>query len=105
MSEPSPHIRVDRQDSVAVITIDRPDKLNALNAAIVEELDGAVRAAAADAAVRGLLITGAGEKAFVAGADIAEMREMNPLQAQALAEMGGNLARSIETSSKVYIAA
>ena len=58
---------------MAVLTINRSDKLNALNRALLEELDVAIDEIASDAGIRALIITGAGSKAFVAGADIAEI--------------------------------
>jgi len=58
------------RDGVAVVTINRPEKLNALNDKVMEELDAAFAALGSDAAVKGVILTGAGEKAFVAGADI-----------------------------------
>ena len=63
------------EDRVATITLNRPDKLNALNLAMVSELGQAVDALAADEEVRGIIFVGAGDKAFVAGADISELVE------------------------------
>lgn len=90
---------------ISTLTINRPDKLNALSHQVLAEIDRAVDQMVAGGETRGLILTGAGGKAFVAGADIAEMRAMTPLVAQALAEKGGNLAEHIEKSAKVYIAA
>src|SRR5690606_18821872 len=64
---------IDTADGVRTIRINRPDKLNALNAATIDALDAAFAGAATDDAVRVVVLTGAGPKAFVAGADIAEM--------------------------------
>ena len=76
-------LRVEREGAVAVLTIDRPEKRNALNATVRAELSAAVEAMAADDAVRVLVITGAGDKAFVAGADIGEFAGRTPLQQRA----------------------
>ena len=62
----------DLTDGIALVTVNRPDKLNALNAAVIAELDEAVTRIETDPAVRGVILTGAGPKAFVAGADIGE---------------------------------
>ena len=67
-------IQYEVQGNVAVLTIDRPKALNALNSAVLEELDAAISAIALDA-VRALVITGSGDKSFVAGADIGEIRQ------------------------------
>lgn len=99
------HIRVEVQDRLAVITVDRPKALNALSSGVLSELTNAVGELELSDEVRVVALTGAGEKAFVAGADIAEMRALDPMGAQALAEMGGNLAQTIEGSAKPYIAA
>jgi enoyl-CoA hydratase len=98
-------ISVAQADHLATITIQREKALNALSSVVISELTNAVAELELSDEVRVVVLTGAGSKAFVAGADIGEMREMGPIQAQALAEMGGNLGRSLETSSKVYIAA
>ena len=74
------NILVDKADDVAVLTVNRPRSLNALSHATLVEIDAAIQEAAADDAVRGVIVTGAGEKAFVAGADISEMGSLSPLQ-------------------------
>ena len=74
-------LKVETKDGVAVVVIDRP-KVNALNSRVMEELDRFFTAAAADSEVRGVVLTGAGEKAFVAGADISELNTLSPLQAR-----------------------
>ncbi|WP_428263858.1 enoyl-CoA hydratase-related protein [Haliangium sp.] len=99
------HIRVDIHDHHAVITIDRTKALNALNSVVLAELSTAVTELELSDDIRVVAVTGAGNKAFVAGADIAEMEDLGPVQAHALAEMGGNLGASIESSAKPYIAA
>jgi enoyl-CoA hydratase len=91
-------------DRIATITVNRPDKLNALNDATIGEIELAFEAAARDAGVGGIVLTGAG-RAFVAGADIAELRAKSPAQARALAQRGQSVFRRIEASRKPVIAA
>jgi enoyl-CoA hydratase len=95
----------DDEPGLAVVTIRRERALNALSAAVVAELSAAVERLEADDDVRVVALTGAGDKAFVAGADIAEMQALGPREAQALAERGGALAAAIEASAKPYVAA
>jgi enoyl-CoA hydratase len=101
------HITVERdgEPGLALITIRREKALNALSSAVVAELSDAVAALEGDDDVRVVALTGAGDKAFVAGADIGEMTSLGPREAQALAARGGALAAAIEGSAKVYIAA
>ena len=101
----SDRILYEVKEGVARLTINRPDKLNALDRQTILDIDRAVAAAREDAEVGVIVVTGAGDKAFVAGADIAEMVEMSPVHAHAFAEMGGAAGSSIETSSKPWIAA
>ncbi|HEY6097961.1 MAG TPA: enoyl-CoA hydratase-related protein, partial [Anaeromyxobacter sp.] len=74
------------RDGVGLLTFNRPKVLNALNAATIEELGDVVALVERDRAVQALVLTGAGEKAFIAGADIAAMSTMTPGQARAFAE-------------------
>lgn len=90
--------------ALATVTIAREAALNALSSKMISELTAACGELEVSADVRAVILTGAG-KAFVAGADIAEMRDLSPRQAQALAEMGGALAAAIEGSEKPWIAA
>jgi enoyl-CoA hydratase len=76
-------LRIDRDGAVAILTIDRPEKRNALNGQVRAELIGALDRLRDDDAVRVLVVTGAGEKAFVAGADIGEFAERTPLDQRA----------------------
>jgi enoyl-CoA hydratase len=96
---------LDAATGILVLTINRPTKLNALNAATISDLGQAIGQARADAAVRGILLTGSGEKAFVAGADIAEMAHLNGPEAQELAARGQAVFRQFETSPKPVVAA
>jgi enoyl-CoA hydratase len=76
-------VRIERDGAVAILTVDRPEKRNALNAAVRRELIAALDELRDDADVRVLVLTGAGEKAFVAGADIGEFAERTPLEQRA----------------------
>ncbi len=89
---------------LAVITLNRPNVLNALNAATLLELAEAVEDLAADASVRVILLTGAGPKAFAAGADIAELAGLDAETGRAYAERGQAIFRRIETLGKPVIA-
>jgi enoyl-CoA hydratase len=89
----------------ATLTIDRAEKLNALNAKTLEELNAALDEVEKDDAVRALVATGAGEKAFVAGADIAELRDNDVTTARAFAERGQKTFARLERFPKPIIAA
>lgn len=91
-------------DRIATLTVNRPDKLNALNGRLIEELAQAVEALRADEAVGGVLVTGA-ERAFVAGADIGELAGLTPATGQALAARGQEVFGRIASSPKPVIAA
>jgi enoyl-CoA hydratase len=93
------------QDGVAVVTVNRPDKLNALNDRTMDELDAAFAALGADDAVRGVILTGAGEKAFVAGADIGELAAQSPVQGQDRSLRGQRVLDRIERLGKPVVAA
>jgi len=93
------------EDGAALLTVRRPEKLNALDAEAMQELDDAFGEAAGDARVRGLILTGAGEKAFVAGADIAELAALTPIEAREMARRGQRVFRRLETMGKPSIAA
>jgi enoyl-CoA hydratase len=99
------HLLLDTDEGVATLTIHRPGALNALDPETLTELDAAVAVLAADPEVRAVVLTGAGEKAFVAGADIAVMQGMDPAGARELARLGHRLCRRIERAPKVFIAA
>ena len=91
-------------DGVRVLTIDRPDKLNALNRQTLEALDAAFAAAGEDPAVRAVVLTGSGGKAFVAGADIAEMNALTAIEGREFSLLGQRLMRRIERLPKPVIA-
>jgi len=89
-------VLVEKEGALATVTLNRPDKLNALNAELLRELDAAFASLAEDASVACAILTGAGEKAFAAGADIAAMVEMTPEQARAFSEFGHRVCSRIE---------
>ncbi|GAB3727408.1 enoyl-CoA hydratase-related protein [Luteimonas pelagia] len=91
-------------DAVRLVTVNRPDKLNALDAATIDALQAAFDAAAAAEGVRCVVLTGAGPKAFVAGADIAQMNTLTPVQGRDFSLRGQRLMRTIETFPKPVVA-
>jgi len=97
-------ITVSVAERIATITVNRPDKLNALNDRVIGELGEAIDAARENADVGGVILTGAG-RAFVAGADIAELETHGAVSAKALAQRGQDVFRRFETSPKPTIAA
>jgi enoyl-CoA hydratase len=98
-------IRVDRAGAVAVLTADRQDALNALDVATLTELRDRLRDVADDDRIRAVILTGAGEKAFVAGADIKYMSGLDVGQAKAWGALGHEAGRLLETMPKPTIAA
>ncbi|HEX2450009.1 MAG TPA: enoyl-CoA hydratase-related protein [Gemmatimonadales bacterium] len=90
---------------IARVTINRPDKLNALNAAVIGELAQAVERIESDPEIRGVVLTGAGAKAFVAGADISELVSQGPLDGKERALAGQRMMRRLERCGKPVIAA
>jgi len=103
---PYQHILFEADESgVALLTVNRPNKLNALSRAVVQELDDAFGRIAGDAGIRGAILTGAGEKAFVAGADINELAVLSPVEAREYAAAGQRTFRKLETLPKPVVAA
>ena len=100
-----PNLLVETREGITFVTVNRPDKLNALNDATVAEIDAAFAAVAADPAVRGVILTGAGEKAFVAGADIAELATQSPVDGKERSIRGQRVLDRIERLGKPVIAA
>ncbi len=92
-------------NGIARVTINRPDKLNALNATVISELGDAVTRIETDAAVRGVILTGAGQKAFVAGADIGELAGQSPIEGKLRSMVGQEVFRRLERCGKPVIAA
>ena len=90
---------------IALVTINRPDKLNALSAAVIAELRDIFEGIGKDPAIRAAILTGAGEKAFVAGADIKELGALSPMEMRASARRGQETFRLLETSAKPNVAA
>ena len=97
-------VRLEQDDGVVTLTVDRPDRLNALNVETLEALDEALDEAA-DGDVGALVLTGAGEDAFVAGADISYMQDLSTPEAQAYAELGHRVTDKIERFPVPVIAA
>jgi len=98
-------LRIERDGAIAVLTIDRPKALNALSQATLAELTQAARELDADPGVGVVIVTGAGEKAFVAGADITEMAHFGPAQAEDHARKGQSAMAAFERAKKPIIAA
>jgi len=92
------------EDQIATVTLNRPQVLNALNTQVFDDLKYVFMKLAEDDEVRVILITGSGEKAFAAGADIAELVDVNRLAGQALSRRGHSIFRQIETCGKPVIA-
>ncbi|MBR5970350.1 MAG: enoyl-CoA hydratase/isomerase family protein [Lachnospiraceae bacterium] len=92
------------KDAVGILTINRPEALNALNSAVLEELSAALDAVD-QGAIRCLILTGAGEKSFVAGADIAEMSSLSKEEGEAFGKKGNDVFRKLETFPIPVIAA
>jgi len=99
------NLQIDMHGPVAVLTVNRPEKLNALNDRTIVELHRAFEVFDDDPGIRAVVVTGAGEKAFVAGADISEIRDRTPLDARYFSERGQRLMRRIEIMTKPVIAA
>ncbi|MFI5235632.1 MAG: enoyl-CoA hydratase-related protein [Gemmatimonadales bacterium] len=99
------HLTIDVRDGIAWLTVNRPDKLNALNDALIEDIGHAARHLAADAAIRGAILTGAGAKAFVAGADIGELATQSSQEGKARSLRGQAAFRALERCGKPVIAA
>ena len=95
----------DVRDGIAFITVNRPDKLNALNADVITDLGAAVDQVRLTTEVRAAIITGAGPKSFVAGADISGFQNLQATDARRLSSKGSGIFRSIERSTKPYVAA
>ncbi|HHX29064.1 MAG: enoyl-CoA hydratase/isomerase family protein [Bacillota bacterium] len=102
---PSVPVLIDIEDKVAVITINRPNQLNALNMEVLERLHSALQESRLNASVRALVITGMGSRAFVAGADIAEMAGLDAAGASSFSAFGQSVFLAIERHPKPVIAA
>ncbi|MFT6972463.1 MAG: enoyl-CoA hydratase, partial [Roseivirga sp.] len=98
------NIKFENINGIALLTINRPDKLNALNMRTIEEIGEAFETVYDSSEIKGVIITGEGEKAFVAGADIAEIAQLNELNARKFSEQGHEVFASIENCHKPVIA-
>jgi enoyl-CoA hydratase len=101
---PYQHLLVSIQDRIATLTVNRPDKLNALNTALIGELGAAIDKMGSRDDVAGIILTGAG-RAFIAGADISELSGVSALEGQRLARRGQDIFRKFELSAKPTVAA
>ena len=99
------NILTENKDKVCIITVNRPDKLNALNHQTIQEIGKAVLVAEKDSTINAIIITGSGGKAFIAGADISEFSAFTVEQGKVLAADGHKVFNAIEASSKPIIAA
>jgi len=99
------NLRLEQKDGIAIVTVNRPEKLNALDDRTMEELDRAFTALRSDPAVAGVILTGAGEKAFVAGADISELARESPVTGRERSLRGQAILDGIEGLGKPVIAA
>jgi enoyl-CoA hydratase len=99
------YIRVEWDGEIAIVSIDRQDKLNALNAEVIGELGEVFRSLHDDDDVRGVILTGAGQKAFVAGADIGELAQMDSMSGVKVSRDGQEVFRYIERFPKPVLAA
>lgn len=100
-----PMVEREDRDGIAILRVNRPRTLNALSPDVLAALDERFRTLENAADVHGIILTGAGEKAFIAGADIAYMKDLTPAQAREMARQGQALLRRIEHHSKPVIAA
>ncbi len=99
------NVLLEKKGQIAVATINRPKALNALNSQVLEDINELLDAVCDDAEIRALVITGAGEKSFVAGADIAEMSTLTPEEGTAFGKKGNDVFRRLETLPIPTIAA
>ncbi|MFO7446803.1 MAG: enoyl-CoA hydratase-related protein [Ignavibacteriaceae bacterium] len=99
------NLLLEKKDSVAIVRINRPDKLNALNSQTMSELNSLFTEINNDESVSAVILTGSGEKAFVAGADISELNKLNEISAKEFAEYGQGVFNIIENLDKPVIAA
>jgi enoyl-CoA hydratase len=99
------HILIEKKDRIAYVTLNRPKVLNALNDALMGEFGQILDDVAGDESVQVLILTGSGEKAFAAGADISEINQKDTLSGLAMAENGQRVLRRLETMGKPSIAA
>lgn len=105
MERSAERVIIEKVDAVSLITINRPESLNALDQLTLQQLDAAVSASEADPDIKVAIITGAGSKAFVAGGDISVMQPLDPIAARRIAVTAQLLLNKIDYGSTVFIAA
>ena len=98
-------IKIAKNNKIGIVTVNRPESLNAMNKDIVIEFISKIEGLLLEGDIRVIIITGSGEKAFIAGADIKLMQKMNKSEAYEFANLGHKLANTIENSDKPVIAA
>lgn len=98
-------LTIEKEEGIAIVTINRPKYLNAINSMVLKELGLAFKEFSESKEIKAVIITGSGEKAFVAGADIAEMKDMTSDEAQKFALLGNQTFNLIENLSKPVLAA
>jgi len=101
----TPLVRIERDGEIAVVLVDRPEKMNALNAEVVRAIGRAFEELRGDDDTLGVVLTGAGERAFVAGADIGELARMNPTTGVETSRLGQEVFLAIERFPKPVLAA
>ncbi|MBI4468490.1 MAG: enoyl-CoA hydratase/isomerase family protein [Acidobacteria bacterium] len=99
------HLLYEERDQIAYVTVNHPERLNVLNRATVDEIDAVFVHISGSEALRAVILTGAGEKAFVAGADIGELARQTPLEGARTSLRGQQVLRRIETAGVPVIAA
>ncbi len=101
----SQNLIIEKKDKVTIVTLNRPEALNALNSSVLNDLDNYFKQVAEDRSVRVIILTGNGEKAFVAGADLKEINTLDAPAAQEFAKKGQNVFSRIESLPQVVIGA
>lgn len=99
------NVLLEKEGNIAMVTINRPKALNALNSETLKELDLVIANLEEDDSIYAVILTGAGEKAFVAGADITEMKDLNAIQGRKFSILGNKVFRRLENLEKPVIAA
>lgn len=99
------NLLLQHQGNIAVLTINRPKALNALNSETLSELSAALDELGRDSSVKAVIVTGSGEKAFIAGADISQMKDFSPLEGRRFAQLGHATFRKLELLPQPVIAA
>ncbi len=99
------NILFEKEEGIAVLKINRPEKLNSLNTKALQELEAALNVIDKDSEISVVILTGSGDRAFIAGADIAEMKDKNEEEGRKFAELGHRITAKIEAMGKPVIAA